>query len=45
MRTIFARVRRSVWMLPLAALAAVFVFFINELAYRHAFESLEQGLS
>jgi signal transduction histidine kinase len=38
--TIFARVRRSVWMLPLAALAAVFVFFINELAYRHSFEAL-----
>jgi signal transduction histidine kinase len=38
--TIFARVRRSVWMLPLAALAAVFVFVINELAYRHAFNSL-----
>jgi signal transduction histidine kinase len=39
--TIFARVRRSVWMLPLAALAAVFVFFINELAYRQAFQALE----
>jgi signal transduction histidine kinase len=39
--TIFARVRRSVWMLPLAALAAVFVFFINELAHRQSLQALE----
>ena len=38
---VLARVRRSVWTLPLAALAAVVVFAINEAAYRESIESLD----
>lgn len=39
--SVLARVRRSVWTLPLAALAAVVVFAINEAAYRESIESLD----
>ena len=40
MNRIFVRARRSAWALPLAALAAVVVFGINELAYRHSSEAM-----
>lgn len=39
--SVLARVRRSVWTLPLAALAAMVVFAINEAAYRESIESLD----
>src|ERR1041384_7711666 len=40
MTGVVSRLRRSSWTLPLAALAAVIVFIINEGAYRGAYNEL-----
>lgn len=38
---VLSKVRRSIWTLPMAALAALIVFAINEAAYRESVDSLD----